>query len=246
MSEYLIKKNPFRLGVNIDHIATLREVRKGKYPDPFLSLSILKECDVAQVTCHLREDRRHIQDHDLERIIKSKILPVNMEMGATSEMIEIARKLKPHTCTLVPEKRRELTTEGGLDLIKNFSSLKKKIPLLKEKGIRVSLFIDPDLKQVVKALELKVDGVEFHTGSYAHAFGSKKEEKEFSRLLKSSHFGSQKGLPIFAGHGLDVANLPRLVQISEIEEYNIGHSIMVRAIFVGLKEAIMEIQRCLH
>lgn len=235
-----------RLGVNIDHIATLRKVRKTSYPDPVQSLPLLQKCGVDQVTCHLREDRRHIQDRDLERIIKSQTLPVNMEMALTKEMVEICRRLRPATCTLVPEKRKEITTEGGLDCRHHFEALKREVPRLREKGIRFSLFIDPDLEQIDLSAELQADGVELHTGTFCEAFGTPNESQELIRLKKAAEHASGRGLKVFAGHGLNTENLPPVVTIKEIEEYNIGHSIISRAVFVGLEEAIREIQRILN
>lgn len=234
-----------RLGVNIDHIATLRQARGISEPDPLNSVPILLACGVEQLTCHLREDRRHIQDHDLARFVALKSIPINFEMAATSEMIRIARKSKPHTVTLVPEKRKEITTEGGLDLKRNFKSLSKAIPQLKEKGIRVSLFIDPDPKQVDLAIALKADAIELHTGTYCEVFGKKREAKEFDRLKNSTARASEGGLSVFAGHGLNTDNLLPLIAIPLIEEYNIGHSIIGRAVFIGLEAAIREIQAIL-
>ena len=262
-----------RLGVNIDHIATLREARKCGIPDPALSLVFLEKCGVDQVTLHLREDRRHIQDRDLEQVILGARIPVNLEMALIPEMVEIARKLKPATCTLVPEKRQEITTEGGLDCKTTFNSLKKELPRLKEKGMRVSLFIDPDKTQIDCAFDLRVDAVELHTGTYCEAFarvtpppvplpqgeggitpsplrgegwGEGDVAKEFQRLRDAASYAAQKGLKVFAGHGLNTQNLPPVVTIREIEEYNIGHSIIARAVFVGLEGAIKEIQKILN
>ncbi len=235
-----------RLGVNIDHIATLRQARRENTPDPVASLAILKKCHVDQVTLHLREDRRHIQDRDLVEIIKARLLPVNMEMGATDEMVQIACRLHPQTCTLVPEKRKEITTEGGLDCIQNFVLLKKQIPQLQEKGIRVSLFIDPDLVQIEKAKELGVEAIELHTGTFCEAFGTPHQTKELERLKKSTIQAREVNLQVFAGHGLNLDNLPSVVTIREIEEYNIGHSIIAHAVFVGLEQAIREIQNILQ
>src|SRR3990167_5504668 len=231
-----------RLGINIDHIATLRQARGTCYPDPFQSLKILRKCCVAQATIHLREDRRHIQDEDLQRIIQAKILPVNLEMALTQEMVRMALKHKPHTCTLVPEKRKEITTEGGLDLFPIRSKLQKYIPLLVKKGIRVSLFIDPSLEQVAQAARLGVDGIELHTGAYCEVFGTKKEKSELRRLDEATFFAKTLGLKVFAGHGLNRENLKLVTHIHDIEEYNIGHSIIARAVFVGLEKAIREIQ----
>ncbi|MBI2339733.1 MAG: pyridoxine 5'-phosphate synthase [Deltaproteobacteria bacterium] len=261
-----------RLGVNIDHIATLREARKCGIPDPVASLPILEECGVDQVTLHLREDRRHIQDRDLEAVIQKATIPVNLEMALTDEMVGIALRLKPATATIVPEKRQEITTEGGLDCERNVHLLEKEIPRLKDKGIRVSLFIDPDRTQIDLAAKLRADAVELHTGTYCEAFGRVTPPpvplpqgeggitpsplrgegrgegdvaKEFQRLRDSARYAAQKGLKVFAGHGLNTQNLLPVVSIREIEEYNIGHSIIARAVFVGLEAAIREIQEIL-
>ncbi len=234
-----------RLGVNIDHIATLREARKTFYPDPVESLDILAQLNVDQVTCHLREDRRHIQDADLKAIIESQIIPVNMEMAATDEMVKIACALQPQTCTLVPEKREEITTEGGLDCLFQTKSLHEKIITLQKSGIRVSLFIDPEIQQIETALSLGVKDIELHTGTYCEKFGTKEESHEWHRLQKAAREASSRKINVFAGHGLNRENLPSVLKIKEIEEYNIGHSIIARAVFVGLKEAIHEIQHIL-
>lgn len=233
-----------RLGVNIDHIATLREARKGVEPDPFLSLPILASLNVDQVTLHLREDRRHIQEHDLARITQSKILPVNLEMAATPDMVLLALRYKPKTATLVPEKRLEITTEGGLDLTKKTNEIQKVISFLKAEDICVSLFIDPDKKQIKLAKDLGANAIEIHTGAYANAFGRENEKEEWARIDEAVK--SASGLEVYAGHGLNVSNLPSLVSMKQIEEYNIGHSIMARALFVGLRQAIAEIQTVLR
>lgn len=230
-----------RLGVNIDHIATIREARKGNSPDPLSSLPILKKCGVDQVTCHLREDRRHIKDRDLRELIRQKILPVNLEMAPTMEMVGIACDIIPDTITLVPEKREEITTEGGLDCRGHMKSLEKWVPQLKNRGIRVSFFLDPDLEQIAYAQQLGGDAVELHTGSYGEQFGKAGEEREFNRLADAARYTREEGLSVFAGHGLDAKNLPKLLAIKEIREYNIGHSIIARAVFVGLEAAVMEI-----
>lgn len=234
-----------RLGVNIDHIATLREARKEIYPDPFEAIPTLIECKASQVTLHLREDRRHIQNHDLERIAALGTIPVNMEMAAIDEMFGIAGRIKPHMVTLVPERRQEVTTEGGLDVKSVALVLDREIKKFKQNKIITSLFIDADETQVDLSVEVGAEAVEFHTGSYAHAFGGVNENAEFERLKKACLYASQKGLKVFAGHGLNLANLPRLVSINEIEEYNIGHSIIARAVTVGLRAAILEVQNIL-
>jgi pyridoxine 5-phosphate synthase len=250
-----------RLGVNIDHIATLREARKVWYPDPYEALSVLQACEVDQVTIHLREDRRHIQDHDLERIISANVLSVNLEMAVTAEMVSIASKAKPKMVTFVPEKREEVTTEGGLDCLRNSAELKESLYRLKQQGIHCSLFIDPDNKQIEAAKELGADAIELHTGSYCNvvedAFQKTKKydleafslqsnyQQEFTKLQDASKFAASIDLKVYAGHGLHRDNLVPVVSIQEIEEYNIGHAIIARAVFVGLKQAIQEIQTLL-
>lgn len=234
-----------RLGVNIDHIATLRQARGTNYPDPLESLPILVKCEVNQVTCHLREDRRHIQDYDLSRLIQSKSLPVNLELAVYEEIISLALKLKPHTCTFVPEKREEITTEGGLDCQAHFDKLKKVISRMKNAGIRSSLFIDPDLTQIDLSAKLEAEAIELHTGAFCECYGKPSEKIELERLRKAAKYAAGKGLKVFAGHGLNTDNLAPVVTISEFEEYNIGHSIIARAVFVGLERAIREVQKIL-
>lgn len=232
-----------RLGVNIDHIATLRQARRIHDPDPLEAMPILEALKVDQVTCHLREDRRHIQDDDVKRLIARKTLPINLEMAATPEMVKIACELKPHTVTLVPERREEITTEGGLDLFSHPDFLQEAVLALTGAGIRVSAFIDPHPRQIEQALVLKIGFIELHTGSYCEA--SVTREAELKRLRDAAALGKAKGLKVFAGHGLNASNLPSVAQIQQIEEYNIGHSIIGRAVFVGLKEAVLEIQNIL-
>lgn len=232
-----------RLGVNIDHIATLREARKVLYPAPLEALEILKTCVVDQVTLHLREDRRHIQDHDLEAIISAKVLPVNFEMAVTDEMVGIALKCRPKTVTFVPEKREEITTEGGLDVAGQFERVSVCVKKLKDVGIHCSHFIDADLNQVYAAHESGADAIEIHTGTYCHLAECKKEfSREVEKIRLASQVAASKGLKVYAGHGLHVGNLTPITAISEIEEYNIGHAIIARAVFVGLEKAIREIQ----
>lgn len=258
------KKFRRRLGVNIDHVATLRQVRGTPYPDPYDTLEILKKCGVDQVTLHLREDRRHIQDHDLKRIIRSKILPVNFEMAATAEMVKLAKDLQPSVCTFVPEKRRELTTEGGLDLRRNAKSLAQSIEALQMKKIRASLFIEADPEQIWLAARLGADAIEIHTGSYCDQaqvflqpqeklkfFGKNEKlsaslQKEVGRITTAARWAKSLGLDVYAGHGLHAGNLAPIVEIPEIEEYNIGHAIIARSVFVGLKNAVIEIQNALQ
>ncbi len=237
----MIKKNP-RLGVNIDHVATLRQARGTPYPDVILAAHLAENAGADQITCHLREDRRHIQDADLVHLRKTVKTKLNLEMAATPEMLAIALKIRPNIVTLVPEKREELTTEGGLDLFSKESYLTACISELKKNSIPVSLFINPDLEDMEKSAELGVYAVELHTGQYAEEKEAAKIEKELERLKRAAHLGIKLQLKIFAGHGLHYDNLAPLIQISEIEEYNIGHSIIARSVFVGLEQAIREMK----
>jgi pyridoxine 5-phosphate synthase len=252
-----------RLGVNIDHIATIRESRKVSYPDPFEALPILKSCQVDQVTIHLREDRRHIQDHDLKRISAANILPVNLEMAVTNEMLDIATQQKPSHVTFVPEKREEVTTEGGLDCVSSLVNVKKAVKRIKECGIHASLFIDPDCRQIAAAKESGADAIEIHTGTYCNvledfflknghydyskdAVFHKQIDIEITKIQESARMATEAGLKVYAGHGLHVDNLQPITNIPQIEEYNIGHALIARAVFVGLKQAITEIQMMLR
>ena len=254
-----------KLGVNIDHIATLRNARKINEPDPLMALEILKQAGADQVTIHLREDRRHITDFDAKRICQNSFLPVNMECSINPEIIDIICELKPHRATLVPEKREEVTTEGGLDLTKNEEKIKNAIDKLKENNIEVSLFIDPDFNQINKAKDLKADMIELHTGRYANLFLAlnsninhtpfkifenldrktlKKElELELTLLRDAAKLAKDIELEVAAGHGLNYQNVIEILQIKEIEELNIGHSIIANSIFIGLYEAIKKMKK---
>ena len=249
-----------KLGVNIDHIATLRNARKINEPDPLMAINILKEAGAEQVTIHLREDRRHITDFDAKRIIESSFLPVNMECSINEEIIEIISKLKPHRATLVPEKREEVTTEGGLDVISNKEKIKKTIEKLKSNDIEVSLFIDPDFEQIKASKEINADMIELHTGKYANIFLAlntninytpfkiyenldrktlKKElEIELNLIKDAAMLGVDLELEVAAGHGLNYQNVIEILKIKEITELNIGHSIIANAVFLGLKDAV--------
>ncbi len=227
-----------RLSVNVDHVATMREARKGREPDPVTAVQIVELAGADGITVHLREDRRHIQDRDLflmKDIVKTRI---NMEMAATQEMLEIALNVKPAMSTLVPEKRKELTTEGGLD-VKSKSGLKEYIAMLHQGGIRVSLFIDPEPAQVRAARKAGADMVEIHTGIFSESSGEK-EKVEFRKIYDAVRLASKLHLGVNAGHGLNYSNIKRIAQIEEIEEFSIGHSIVSRSIYVGLERAVKE------
>ncbi len=236
-----------RLGVNIDHIATLREARKTDEPDPVKGAIIAVQSGADQITLHLREDRRHIQDEDLFKIrCTIKEVPVNLEMAPTEEMKIIATSVKPDTVTLVPEKRQEITTEGGLDIIGNQDYLKDFIKEIKQAGIKVSLFIDPDKKQIEVSKEIGADAIELHTGEYANQKDIQLAKKEIERLKESARFGKDLGLEVVAGHGLTYNNVKPVASIEEIEELNIGHSIIANSIFWGLSTAVKRMKRLIN
>lgn len=230
-----------RLGVNIDHVATIRQARLTTEPDPVAAALIAELAGADGITIHLREDRRHIQDRDLRLIRQVIRIRLNLEMAATEEMIRIALKEKPDAVCLVPEKRAELTTEGGLDVIAGSESLKEGIRRLRRKGIEVSIFVDPDPRQVIASRELNADAVEIHTGSYAEARG-KALTRELERIHRSVQTAREVGIGIHAGHGLTYQNVSRVAAIPEIEELNIGHSIISRAVLVGLERAVREMK----
>lgn len=235
-----------RLGVNIDHVATVRQARRGAEPDPVTAAGIAEIAGADGITVHLREDRRHIQDRDLEilsQVVKTRI---NLEMAATAEMVGIARRIKPFSATIVPEKRQEITTEGGLDVRGQGAALHGAVRELRGAGILVSLFIDPDLAQVRAAKEAGADAVELHTGTYCAAFQADRHREELDKIRVAASFGRAAGLAVFAGHGLDLRNIVPMLTIPEIEEFNIGHSIIARAVFVGLEQAVREMADLIH
>jgi len=228
-----------RLGVNIDHVATVRQARGVQYPDPATAAGIVELAGADGIVCHLREDRRHIQDRDL-RILREIIQTrLNLEMAATEEMIRIALATKPNVVTLVPEKREELTTEGGLDVVKFFTPLKKAIQRLHKGGIPVSLFVDPKRDQIKASEEAGADVIEIHTGHYCDADPSH-EDEELKKILDAVAEAARGNLRVAAGHGLNYVNVRRIAEIKEIEELNIGHSIIARAVLVGLDRAVRE------
>ncbi len=233
-----------RLGVNIDHIATVREARKTYEPDPVKGALIAQDAGADQITFHLREDRRHIQDEDVVRLrCVIKRIPLNMEMAPTQEMKKIAINIKPERVTLVPEKREEITTEGGLDVLGMKDYLKEYIKEIKQKGIDVALFIDPEKSQIEASVEVRADAVELHTGEYANADTEEKKNKELERLKEASKYAKEKGLRVFAGHGLTYTNVQPVASIPEIEELNIGHSIIANSVFLGLDEAVRKMKK---
>ncbi|TAL15920.1 pyridoxine 5'-phosphate synthase [bacterium] len=235
-----------RLGVNIDHVATLRQARMIDEPDPVWAVVLAELGGADQITIHLREDRRHIQDHDLERVLATAKVPVNLEMAVTEEMVGIAAEKRPFVVCMVPEKRREVTTEGGLDVVGNLKEVSGAAARMRDAGIKVSLFIDPDERQVEASAIAGADSVEFHTGSYAHAFGSEKAKAELARLENACRAANAAGLRVHAGHGLNLRNLAPVVRLPHVEELNIGHAIIGRAIFVGLRETVAEYKRLIE
>jgi len=233
-----------RLHVNVDHIATLRQARGGDQPDPVLAAGLAEIAGADGITIHLREDRRHIQDRDLE-ILRSTVKTVlNLEMALTAEMIGIASRVRPDLSTLVPEKREERTTEGGLAVAANQGSIGEGVLALKKAGIRVSLFIDPDEKEVRAAAEAGADIVELHTGDYCNASGPERL-RELSRLVEAAKLASSLGLAVAAGHGLDYHNVGPVAAIPEVEELNIGHSIVARAAITGMDRAVTDMLRAM-
>jgi pyridoxine 5-phosphate synthase len=229
-----------RLGVNIDHVATLREARKTYEPDPVTAAALMEMAGADGITVHLREDRRHIQDRDLRLLKETVTTHLNLEMAATSEMTKIALYIKPAQCTLVPEKREEITTEGGLDVVRNFDQIKKTVTMLKDGDIRTSLFVDPELDQIKASYKTGVDAVEIHTGRYADAKTPAAVKEELEAILNAVRALKKFGLGVHAGHGLNYHNMKALVAIPDIEEFNIGHAILSRAIFVGISQAVRE------
>lgn len=235
-----------RLGVNIDHVATLRNARGVGFPDPVRAALLAIEAGADGITAHLREDRRHIIDQDIVRLKDAITKPLNFEMAATDEMLQIALKTKPNACCIVPEKREELTTEGGLDVIANAARLETIIAQLKDAGIRASLFIDPDEQQIAKSSELGADIVELHTGTYCHAgidSDTEAEEAELSRLQTGSKTAFSAGLEVHAGHGLTYANVAPIAAIPEIVELNIGHFLIAESVFIGLVNAVQKMRQ---
>jgi len=251
------------LGVNIDHIAVLREARKINDPDPLDAVSLVKRAGANQITIHLREDRRHINDEDAQKIIETSQLPINLECSITPEIIEKVIELRPHRATLVPEKREEVTTEGGLDVVKNKEIIKEIAQRLKKEQIELSLFIDPNSAMIDAAKEIKAEWIELHTGAYANIYAmlysnlsrSRHSIKEleldreslhvkllaaFHELEAASKRADQLGLKVAAGHGLNYQNVTKILEIKEISELNIGQSIIARSIFVGFDQAVKE------
>jgi pyridoxine 5-phosphate synthase len=229
------------LGVNIDHIATLRQARRGRYPDPLYAALLAEQSGADSITLHLREDRRHIQDRDLVSMREALQTRMNLEMAVTDEMIRIAQQVLPQDCCLVPESREELTTEGGLDVAGLGARVAEACAALGGAGIRVSLFIDPDIAQVEAAQRAGAPVIELHTGAYAQAEGSARA-REFERLRNAARLAASMGLTVNAGHGLNYHNVQPVAAVAQIVELNIGHAIVARAVFDGLPKAVRDMK----
>ncbi len=231
-----------RLGVNIDHVATVRNARGGANPDPLRAALMAQAAGADGITAHLREDRRHISDQDIAQLSRELEIPLNLEMAATDEMLAIALRARPHAACIVPEKREERTTEGGIDVINHFARLKPIVGALAGAGIRVSMFIEPDRKQLDASRELGAPVVELHTGAYANASGAERQ-KLLKHIHNAAEFGADLGLEIHAGHGLSYENVTSVAAIAHIRELNIGHFLIGEAIFTGLTDSIQKMRR---
>jgi len=231
-----------KLGVNIDHIATIRNARGGIEPSPIVAAGICELAGADSITVHLREDRRHIKDEDVRILAKTLTTRMNLEMAATEEIQKIALEVKPHSCCLVPERRQELTTEGGLDVVSNLAYLKDYIAKLNDAGIIVSLFIDASAPQVEAAAKAGAQYIELHTGQYARDFNTPNEQLAFSNLKQAYLQAKELGLEVNAGHGINYHNVTKLLEIKEFYELNIGHSIISKAVFTGLEKAVRDMK----
>jgi pyridoxine 5-phosphate synthase len=234
--------SPARLGVNVDHVATLRQSRRTTYPDPIAAAILAELAGADQITIHLREDRRHIQERDLQIMRRTVTTRLNLEMAATQEMVKIAYEVKPDVVTLVPERREELTTEGGLDVVAGRDPVRRIVKTLHDADIKVSLFIDPDLDQVKAAHRAEAEVIELHTGRYCDARLAADRRRELSRILDACKAATKLGLEVAAGHGLNYQNVNPVAAIAEIEELNIGHAIVARAVLVGFERAVREMK----
>lgn len=232
--------NDLKLGVNIDHVATLRQARRAAYPDPVTAAAVAELAGADQITVHLREDRRHIQDRDLSLLRQTVQTRLNLEMAATAEMVQIAFANKPDTVTLVPERRQEVTTEGGLDVVNGRDALKKVVKALRDADIEVSLFVDPDLDQIRNAHRVDAQAVELHTGTYCTARTDAERARELARVQEAARAANKLGLRVAAGHGLNYDNVRPIVAIPEITELNIGHALVARAVLVGMDRAVRD------
>ncbi|EET81395.1 pyridoxine 5'-phosphate synthase [Acinetobacter radioresistens] len=230
------------LGVNIDHVATLRQARGTVYPDPVNAALICEQAGAEGITLHLREDRRHIQDGDVRRMRPALKTRMNLEIAVTNEMVEFAKEIRPQHVCFVPEKRQELTTEGGLDVVTNFEKVKAATQALLQVGCDVSLFIDADLAQIDAAIACGAPTIEIHTGAYADAHNEAEQQAELERIIKGTEYAAGKGLVVNAGHGLNIDNVTPIAAIPQIHELNIGHSIIADSLFIGLAQAVQQMK----
>lgn len=234
-----------RLGVNVDHVATLRQARRAEVPDPVEAALVAENAGADGITVHLREDRRHIQERDVELLRERSTTKINLEMAVTPAMVMFAEKLRPNDACFVPEKREELTTEGGLDVVAHRTKVKEAVIRLQDRGIHVSLFIDPESAQIEAAREVGAYAIEIHTGRYCNVTGLERE-KERRAITKAATFARDLGLEVHAGHGLDYDNVAPIAQIPEIVELNIGHGIIARAVIAGIEQAVREMKELLR
>ncbi len=232
-----------KLGVNIDHVATLRQARRGDMPDPVYAAHLCESAGADSIVVHLREDRRHIQDEDNKSLSKKIKTHLNLEMSTADEIVNIVCKIKPYQATFVPERRKELTTEGGLDVIANSKKIGAALYKLKKAGIFVSLFIDPDFKQIAASKSVGAEMIELHTGRYAGAKNNKERKIFLNEIKTAVSYALSKGLKVFAGHGLDYENVKPIAKIKGIEELNIGYSIICKALYIGLPSAVSQMRR---
>jgi len=237
--------NELHLGVNVDHVATLRQARGTDYPDPVKAALLAETAGADSITLHLREDRRHIQEHDVDRLREAMRTHMNLEMAVTPEMLRFAAGMRPQDCCLVPEKRQELTTEGGLDVAGQVEKVAAACSELAELGIRVSLFIDPEAAQLDAAKRAGAAVVELHTGAYADAAGAE-QERELARVVEAAAHGEEIGLAVNAGHGLHYENVMPIAAIAQLAELNIGHAVVARAVFDGIPAAVSEMKRLMN
>lgn len=242
MSFFQNTSQVIELGVNIDHVATLRNARGTTYPDPIQAALLAEEAGADVITLHLREDRRHIRDADVEAIRPLLRTRMNLESAVTAEMLEFACRIKPQDVCLVPEKRAEITTEGGLDAVSHFTQICAAVEQLRAEGIRVSLFIDPDAEQIQASAEAKAEVIELHTGRYAEAYSDHEQAMELDRIRRAAEAGIKHGLKVNAGHGLHYTNVQAVAALPQIAELNIGHAIVAHAVFAGWRNAVSEMK----
>ena len=234
-----------RLGVNVDHVATVRQARRAEVPDPVAAALLAEKAGADGITVHLREDRRHIQERDVERLREQAATKINLEMAVTPAMVAYAEKIRPHDACFVPEKREELTTEGGLDVVAHKIKVRDAVKKLQDRGIQVSLFIDPAQTQIETAKEVGADAIEIHTGAYCNVAMAARQ-RELAAIADAAALARRLGLEVHAGHGLDYGNVLPIAKIPEIVELNIGHSIIARAVIVGIEQAVREMKELLN